>query len=529
MQPDDTTPLSAVLRAAVRRYALLMLVCIVAGGLLGVGVSRALGQTYTSTSSIIVRPAAGNSLSPSTASGTINQVTIAMETEVSLVTTPGVSAAASKGAGTTLPGPADKVRADVPPSTQIIEITYTSPSRSRAQQGAEAYAEAFLAFRADSAKRATDAQVASLNKQLDTANANLKEASAQASNQTDPRSYSAQQLQLYAERVASLTNSISSAQAASQDPGEVIRQSQAAPKPNGLPSWLFVVIGALLGAGIGIGIAVARVVRDDRIRTTDKVSMDGLPVLASNAGRTVLEPLGSDAHALDLDLEESLREIRTTVLADLKPGSVIAVSSVSPHLPTAAFGFNLATSLARAGFSASLLDVDTHSSHTSGLSIPLDPQRSGVEVYAGPERFDADDLASARFRSLVGTLRQSDGYLFMSISPIGTSSGDAAAATSDAVILIATEQRTTKNSLRTARTRLLSLGTAAVGVVSVTASKRSSGPSRQRHGQRPGVRQAPVHEAPEEGHGDHPRHGPEASSSAGGSERQSTPERALRE
>lgn len=527
MQPDDTTPSSAVLRNAVRRHAALVLVCVVAGGLLGAGVSRALGQTYTSSSSIIVRPAVGNSLSPTTVAGTINQVTIAMETEVSLVTTPGVAAAAGKSAGTTLPAPSDKVRADVPPSTQIIEVTYTSPSRERAQEGSQAYAEAFLAFRADNAKRATDAQVASLTKQLDAANANLKQTSAQAASKTDPRSYSAQQLQLYAERVASLTNSISSAQSASQDPGEVIRPSQLAPGPNGLPSWFLVLIGAMLGGGFGLGLAVARVVRDDRIRTGDKTSVEGLPVLASTAAGSIVEVDASGASSTP-EQDEAMRAIRTTVFADLKPGSVVAVSSVGPPLPTSSLGFSLASAIARAGFRSTLVNVDTRSPGVFDYSPDLD--QSGVEVYAGPEGFDADDLASPRFRSLVDTLRQPDGYLILAVSPVGTASGDAAAAASDAVILVATEQRTTKKNLRMARTRLLSLGTAAIGFVTVTPGSRTSGSRGQRRGHRDTEPKVP---APEQLSGAHRDKGlprsAETSARPSGSEQEPALERALRD
>ena len=235
--------LSALIRSALRRHIVIVLALTALGGAIGAAAAALQPVAYTSTASVLIRPAAGNSLSPQTPTGNGTQLTVAMTTEVSLVTTPAVAALASKEYGSTLPGSQERVAATVPPSTQIITVSYTAPTAEKAQRAAEAYATAFRAFRAANARQVTDNQVAALQKQLASATAALKTAALRAATETDPRAYSAQQVQLYAERIAALNNSISTIETTGQDAGSVVRSSGKPSAPNGIDSWMFVAAG----------------------------------------------------------------------------------------------------------------------------------------------------------------------------------------------------------------------------------------------------------------------------------------------
>ncbi len=463
MQPDDQMSLGATIRAALRRYLLIVLIAALAGAALGYAASRALGSTYSATSAIILRPAIGNALSPSVAGGSTNQVTVAMATEVSLVTTPTVAQAASETARTEIPGPGDKVKATVPPSTQIVEITFSAKTPDRAQLGAQAYADAFLAARAENATKATEAQVASLKKQLSTAETNLKTASAQAASQTDPRSYAAQQLQLYAERVANLRNQIGDAESASTDPGLVIRRSQLPTSADGIPVWLLVFVGTLLGLGAGAVFAVARHARDRRITTKDAAAVEGLPVLAS-VRSTVSEPAAADPV-----IREAFRQTRTAITSGLDGGSVVAITSTAPAQPTAAVASGVADSLAKAGYRSALIDLAGPLEGPGiGAALPPATQQGEVRAFGLRALATVDELAGPAFREHLSGLRADFDYVILAAAPIGSSAGDAAAAVSDATVVVATERRSTTDDLRTARQRLLRLGSPALGIFGVT-------------------------------------------------------------
>ncbi len=95
--------LSALIRSALRRHFVIVLALTALGGAIGAAAAALQPVSYTSTASVLIRPAAGNSLSPQTPTGNGTQLTVAMTTEVSLVTTPAVAALASKEYGSTLP------------------------------------------------------------------------------------------------------------------------------------------------------------------------------------------------------------------------------------------------------------------------------------------------------------------------------------------------------------------------------------------------------------------------------------------
>lgn len=465
---SNVTTLAAVVRAAVRRYFPVVIVCALLGGFAGFGFSKLSPKSFTATASVLLRPSPGNSLSPQIGLSNANQLTIAMTTEVSLVTTPVVAAKASSVTGGSLPATDDTVSATVPPSTQIVVVSYTAPTATRAEAGANAYAKAFLSFRASNAKAATEAQTKSLQSQLKAADAALKTAAAQAASNTDPRSYAAQELQLYAERVAALNNSISTASTVSLDPGTVIRTGVLPTTENGVPGWVLVVAGAILGMVLGLLAAVARQLGDKRIRNADTTAVEGLPILAAAAvPMQVLDP--SDAASDDMQsLLETFRQLRTAVTTSAGRGTVVAFTSLRPAKPTAVLAYNLTTTLTLAGYSACVVDLD---SSAPGLLEQLGSAAestadsvgfSGVEVIRADQQ--PHDFYNPELRTRLEKLRATNDFTILAAAPCGTADGDVGASLADATVLVASENRSTVPGVRLARERMLRLGAPSLGL-----------------------------------------------------------------
>lgn len=489
---SNVTTLASVVRAAVRRYFPVVIVCALLGGVAGFGFSKVAPKSFTATASVLLRPAPGNSLSPQIGLSNANQLTVAMTTEVSLVTTPVVAAKASALAKAPLPAADDNVAATVPPSTQIVVVTYTAPTAARAEAGANAYATAFLNFRAANAKAATDAQLKSLTSQLKAADASLKTAAAQAASDTDPRSYAAQELQLYAERVAALNNSISTAGTVSLDPGSVIRKGVLPTTVNGVPGWLLVAAGVILGMILGLLAAVARQLSDKRIRNADTTAVEGLPVLAAaTVPMQVLSPSDTDSHDMQ-SLVETFRQLRTAVTTSAGRGTVVALTSLRPAKSTAVMAYNLTTTLTLAGYSACVVDLD---SSAPGLveqlsaSGTIESTEDGGEI-AGVQVVRADgypdDFYNPEVRARLERLRATNDFTILAIAPCGTADGDVGASLADATVLVASENRSTAPAVRLARERLLRLGAPSLGlflVGRVPVTTRRTGASSHAHSQ----------------------------------------------
>ena len=148
LQRDDVR-LHIVADALRRRFVLIVVVVALVTAAIGAYVMH-LAPSYAASAKVLIRPIPGNALSlDSSKNG--QQVTVAMETEAGLVNSPKVAALVSKALHATVTAGSPAVSATVPPNTQIVEIQYTAHSARAAQEGAQAYADAFLVFRAGEA------------------------------------------------------------------------------------------------------------------------------------------------------------------------------------------------------------------------------------------------------------------------------------------------------------------------------------------------------------------------------------------
>src|SRR5437867_3070034 len=98
-------------------------------------------RVYSSTAEVLVRPVLVDPL----ATNPLDQLSMATEKE--LVTSAQVAQLAQHTLGGSVPNLIDRVSVANPTGTQILDISYSAGSPASAQQGAQAFATAYLQFK----------------------------------------------------------------------------------------------------------------------------------------------------------------------------------------------------------------------------------------------------------------------------------------------------------------------------------------------------------------------------------------------
>lgn len=498
--PRNDVQLHVVADALRRRFALILAVAVVLTGSVGAYVLTR-SPDYMATAKVLVRPVPGNALSPTISNG--QQVTIAMMTEAGLVDSPGVAELVNKKLGSTS-SPSQPVTATVPPNTEIVQIQFTAASPSAAQAGAQAYADAFLSYRATQAGSTQSNQLDSLKVQAKAVGDNLKKATDAAASDKAPADASAQ-VQVYANRLATLQDSIGQLQSPNINSGTVISPAGLPKAPVGINPWLFIAAAALLGLAGGLALAIWRERKDDRVRAGSETSVEGLPILSNlprekGSGHRLITQRDPD----DL-LANAYRAARAGVTAAVGQPSVVTVASVSGKASAGEVATNLGLSLASAGYRVTLVDASVGTGDVAqlldiqaepGLSDALlDPhseppllfETHGLRVLpAGSDPSAARELhAGTRLATLVSRLREQSDYVLIAAPPASTPEGEAVALVGDGVVLVLADKRTTHQDLAHVVGRADQLNVPLIGALCVPRGRqpaRHTTTSRQRAG-----------------------------------------------
>ena len=348
--------------AAVRRRKLLIITVIAVTVALAGFYSYTRTPSYTSTAELLIRPILTNPLETNPAEQ------ISLLTEMRLVTSAAVADLARDLMGSDdSPGTIlGRVVVSAPEETQILEISFTDLDPEQARRGAQAFAEAYLAFKSDQAIEAIarytttlQAEINELNGQISALNKEIAGVTRGTPEWTDlvNRRSSVETTRL------SLQNQLATLTTLSVDPGQIVQPADLPESPSSPKHRLNLVFGGLIGLVLGVGLAMVseRARGGIRSRSVLEEVVDA-PVLGviprtSLARRsswpvTVAAPRSAAA--------EAFRTLRTTVWAASTTPSVttLLISSALQGEGKSTTAANLAASLAQLRRRVILISAD---------------------------------------------------------------------------------------------------------------------------------------------------------------------------
>ena len=496
---DTSVQLSDYLAVLARRKFVLI-ASVMAGVALAVGYSYGIATpAYVSQASVLVRPVLDRPFNPGT--GGIDKA-LNMGTEKTVATSNAVAQIVKDKLKlpddvTTIAG---RANAQSVGTTQLLAVSYTDSTKAAAQRGAQAFAEAYLQFRADLATKSRDdirtnvvKPLQALDDQINALRADIAKAAATPNNpalalgQTRLQDLQSQ-AQQYNQALAALDL------VDVNDTGSIVSPAVVPNKPLSPRPKLFIAAGAVLGLLIGVLVAFF----SDRLggRLRDPLDLEdhlGAPLLVSiprsrRRGRQTLATLSPDDNATG----QAYRVLRAKLLAQAKRGGVqtlLVAGSTNGDGGGGIVAANLAVSLAQVGKRVVFVSADLHHSlahqyfdvdNDRGLANVLNgelpppdaAQRPfGVErlaVYtAGHLQSEGDDLlGSDAMRRFLDISRADADFVVIDGPPALEASGCLALAPlADGVLVVADARRTRRDAVARTQLQFAQLGAPVLGAV----------------------------------------------------------------
>jgi tyrosine-protein kinase len=346
----------------VGRHKWLILLVAVSVTLLVAIYSYSRPSVYKSTAQFLVRPTLVQPLQSNPFD------TVSMATEMQLVTSAQVAdiARQTMGDSVTLQDALDGVSVTNPANTQILDISYSAHSPAEAQQGAQAFAQAYQTYKHDQALNTIKTSSDTIRAQITTLDGEILDLNRQIAESTDP----VEQQTLTEERNSKDTarlasqNLLATVATLSTDPGQVVEDALRPTSPVSPKHKLDLALGLLLGLIAGVVLASLRDQARDRIQGPPLVarSLDA-PILGS-IPRTHRLLVGT-AHLASVDephgqSAEAYRTLRTNLLAVCRESKAktILITSARQGEGKTSTAANLAVALAQAGRSVVLISAD---------------------------------------------------------------------------------------------------------------------------------------------------------------------------
>jgi succinoglycan biosynthesis transport protein ExoP len=347
-----------------RRKRLIAAIAMVAVALV---VVYTLTQTkkYTATAAVYVQPAI------TTSSVTNPGATVNIQNEQQLMLSTPVARLAQQSMHTTATSTRllKQVAITTPPDADVLEVHFSDPSPVVAQQGAEAFAEAYLTYRRTQAQQEVSSKVDDIQGLIDGLGKGA-----------DPAVVAT----LEGQKAAWLSSTI--------DPGTVILDAQQPSSPTSPNLKINVALALLFGLFLGVVAAFVRERMDDRLRgRTDLEEVLAVPVMTmipsvpgwrDRAGTQLVTIQAPRSPAA-----EAYRTLRTSMLVaaserGIKTLMVVSAIAGEGKTTTAA---NLAVVLAQAGRRVVVMSADLRRPRLHEF-FGLDPERGLADVLAGERR-----------------------------------------------------------------------------------------------------------------------------------------------
>lgn len=472
-----------MVRQAARRRWVWIVVGVVFASAIGFAFVHIRPPMYTATSEVLVLPTPGSPFSPESLKAG-QQVDVGLATEANMINSPQVTSEVAKRITGTISGSGRHASATMISNSQILQIEYASSTRRGAKNGADIYAESYLAARGNIAKTFRQDKVTHINNQIASMESRLKRATnVKKSIQGDSSNLSIQQI---SNRIVTLEQSLSDAEDLSTHPGTIVAKATL---PSNIQRFFApLIIGgmALAGALLGFLVALWRTYSDGRVDSQTDRSVGGIAVWAtlsennkSHAG------LPTDHQARN---DDAYRRLRIAVVANVKKPSILAVSSPTETTGIAEVATNLAVALSSAGYDVALVDTDTRAGGVAEL-LGVSPSPGAAEILAGSSNISAggtteygvyvipagdnsatvSDVFSGRELSgMLESLRENVDYVIVAAPSLATSDGLAPTAAADGVVLAVVDGVTTHEEVFNVLERSRVHGVVAMGVVTLS-------------------------------------------------------------
>jgi capsular exopolysaccharide synthesis family protein len=318
-------------------------------------------SVYESTAQFLVRPTLVQPLQPNPFD------TVSLPTEMQLVTSAQVADIARQTIGGTLQDALDGVSVTNPANTQILDISYSAHSPAEAQQGAQAFANAYHDYKQQQAIDTINAYSATIRTRISELDGQIEDLDAQMAllDPNSPEHLSAAERRNNADSTRlTLQNQVNQVATLSADPGQVVEDALRPTSPVSPKHKMDLALGLLLGLIAGVVLASLRDQARDRIQGPPLVarSLDA-PILGS-IPRTHRLLVGT-AHLASVDephgqAAEAYRTLRTNLLAVCRESKAktILITSARQGEGKTSTAANLAVALAQAGRSVVLISAD---------------------------------------------------------------------------------------------------------------------------------------------------------------------------
>ncbi|SDG45570.1 capsular exopolysaccharide family [Sinosporangium album] len=361
----------------------------VVGAALGVAVAAlavvTLPDVYTGKATVLVTPedpeSRNTEINLDTESGRVRGVEVVKRAQAILGT--------SEGFETLI----ERVTVSAPRDSSLLAISYTAADPTRARDGANAFANAYLAHRKARAESRLKRQVNSLQSQVDKLKERLERA---PKDDLDERNLINGELQAYSSRLADVR-----IDAADVSVGEMLTLA-AMPKQSSFPDPMMFLPAGLFG-GILLGAAIALMVdrADNRVRAASDVRrVLGAPILLNlpRSRKTAALGIQSARSRIGQRFHELSHAI-TARLGDGPGNQVILVTGASEGMGSNIVAVNIAAALARTGSDVMLVNADLRSEVSSRL-LGVAEQQGLSEVLLGTSTLSEVETRAAMPPSL---------------------------------------------------------------------------------------------------------------------------------
>lgn len=473
------------LQAALRHHWSIVLIAVVLGVGAGTVYAANLERSYTASAIVMLNPVVANPLAPEAASGSGAQLTVALETEAEVVTTPAIAEGVSERLGRLVPDEGEFLEVEVPTGTQMVRIALTTDSAEAAGEGAQAFAEVYLDYREEQALNSVESSLTTFRTEADEIEEELRAALTAA----ESDAYAAREVDLFVDRLAIVNTQISTLESTMTDPGHVLQPAREPSGSNEMGDVMIQGAAGVLALGLGLLIAWYREWRSGLVDEATAADVAGVPIFTTvpttNQRRTAV---GDDA------VHEAYRHLRAGVVANVLRPYSLAVRAIGGRRDAPMVASNLALVLTEAGYSVLLVAADPEDRTVEAvaevgegspgladvLSGDVDIQdvlvqyRGMTVLPGGREPGSVRELyAGPQFRQVLKGLRGCYDFMVLSTAGDESADGDAVCAAADAVLLVLTVRTSSHLQVSAALERFERLGVRTMGAVTV-ASGRSA-------------------------------------------------------